>query len=160
MRISELVVEHYDWMAAKARYYCADRVNAEDLTAETAYKCLVAGLKYDSKRDFKPWALAIMENIFKTQLMRRKRIMFSTINEACCFETDEGTDQRVSISMIKSIIDECARRSCCIDCVTLYADGYSYEEIAEMKDIPIGTTKSRISAGRKMLREMLDVYSY
>jgi len=46
--------------------------------------------------------------------------------------------------------------SCCIECVLLYAKGYSYDEIAERIGIPVGTVKSRVSAGRKMLREALD----
>lgn len=32
-----------------------------------------------------------------------------------------------------------------------YASGYSYDEISEILNIPVGTVRSRISSGRKML---------
>ena len=32
-----------------------------------------------------------------------------------------------------------------------YAEGYSYEEISEILNIPVGTVRSRISSGRKFL---------
>lgn len=53
-------------------------------------------------------------------------------------------------------IRECARKSVAIECVILYAKGYNYDEISKMLRIPKGTVMSRISNGRKMLREALD----
>ena len=35
--------------------------------------------------------------------------------------------------------------------------GYSYEDIAESLDIPLGTVRSRIHRGRSRLKEALDV---
>ena len=50
-----------------------------------------------------------------------------------------------------SIIQRCAKKSRCIDSVMYYASGYSYDEISEILNIPVGTVRSRISSGRKML---------
>jgi RNA polymerase sigma-70 factor (ECF subfamily) len=38
-------------------------------------------------------------------------------------------------------------------------EGYSYEEIAELMDTPIGTIRSRIHRGRKMLAIRLSEYA-
>ena len=35
-------------------------------------------------------------------------------------------------------------------------EGFSYEEIAEVLDVSVGTVKSRILRGRRMLKEILD----
>jgi RNA polymerase sigma-70 factor (ECF subfamily) len=45
--------------------------------------------------------------------------------------------------------------------VVLLADleGYSYREIADFVDCPIGTVMSRLARGRKLLREMLREYA-
>lgn len=42
-----------------------------------------------------------------------------------------------------------------MECVILYAKGYNYGEISAMLGIPLGTVMSRISNGRKMLRDAL-----
>ncbi|EFG13756.1 conserved hypothetical protein [Bacteroides xylanisolvens SD CC 1b] len=36
-----------------------------------------------------------------------------------------------------------------------YASGYSYDEISEILNIPVGTVRSRISSGRKQLCQEL-----
>jgi len=38
-------------------------------------------------------------------------------------------------------------------------EGFSYEEIAKILDIPIGTVRSRLFRARNMLKEMLKKYA-
>ena len=38
-------------------------------------------------------------------------------------------------------------------------DGFSYKEIAEMLDIPLGTVMSRLHRGRKLMQKMLYEYA-
>ena len=44
-----------------------------------------------------------------------------------------------------------------MDCVVYYALGYSYKEIGKMVGIPVNTVRSRISYGRELLRNELDL---
>ena len=67
-----------------------------------------------------------------------------------------AADHRESINRILSAIRRCARESIAIECVVLYAKGYTYKEISGILGIPIGTVMSRISNGRKMLRDVLE----
>lgn len=155
MDIEELVVSYAGWIRKAARRYYSDECDADDLAGETIYKCLSQGHRFDSDRSFKPWALTIMENIFKTQYNRRKCVLFTGYGDHGQYKGAEYTDQRASVNRILSIIRECGRKSRCIECVLLYAKGYSYDEIADIVGIPIGTVKSRVAAGRRMLREAL-----
>lgn len=156
MNIEELVVKHAGWIRKKARRFYSDEYDADDLASETIYKCLSQARRFDSERRFKPWALTIMENTFKTQYNRRKCVLFTDYDDYDPYIGNEYADQRASINRILSIVRDCGRKSRCIECVLLYAKGYSYDEIADIVGIPVGTVKSRVAAGRKMLREALD----
>lgn len=155
MDIEDLVVAHAGWIRKAARRYYSDDCDADDLAGETIYKCLSQARRFDSDRSFKPWALTIMENTFKTQYNRRKCVLFTGYGDHGQYVGTECTDQRTSVKRILSIIRECGRKSCCIECVLLYAKGYSYGEIADIVGIPIGTVKSRVAAGRRMLSAAL-----
>ncbi len=155
MSIEDEVVRHAAWLRSRARRYYDDEYDADDLASETIYKCLSQGRNFDNRRSFKPWALTIMENTFKTQYNRRKCVLFTGYDEltqGCGFDY---TDQRASVNRILSVIIEYSRKSCCINSVLLYAKGYSYDEISVIEGIPVGTVKSRVSAGRKMLRNAI-----
>lgn len=156
MTVEELVVKNAAWIRSKARRYYANEYDADDLASDTICKCLSNARKFDGDRSFKPWALTIMENTYKTQYNRRKCVLFTGYEDYDPYCGNEYADQRASINNMLSVIRECGRRSCCIECVLLYAKGYSYDEIAEVLGIPVGTVKSRVAAGRKMLREALE----
>lgn len=155
MSIEKLVVEHASWLRMRARMYYKDINDADDLAGETIYKCLSQGKRFDSARSFKPWALAIMVNTYVTQYNRRQCVLFTGMEGCDPFSEAERADQLAAVNRIEAIIEGCRRESCCIECVTLYAEGYNYVEISERLGIPAGTVKSRISAGRKMLRKKL-----
>lgn len=156
MGIDELVVRHAKWIRVKAGYYYSDTNDADDLASETIYRCLSQGGRFDASRSFKPWAHTIMENIFKMQYNRRKCVLFTGYDEVGTARSALKTDQLAIVRSALSRIRKCMRESCCIECVLLYAKGYDYAEIAAKVRIPEGTVKSRIAAGRKMLRKALE----
>lgn len=156
MSIEDLVVEHAGWLRRKARRYYADDNDADDLASETIYKCLSQGHRFNPGMSFKPWALAIMANTYITQYNRRKCVLFTGYDAYDPYDGGEPADQTASVANLEDIIQECGRKSCCIECVLMYAEGYSYDEIADRIGIPVGTVKSRVSTGRKMLRYALE----
>lgn len=155
MDIAELVVINAGWLRNKARRYYDNDADAEDLVGETVFKCLKQACRFDNERSFKPWALTIMENIFKNQYNRRKCVLFTGYDCSDAYICSEHTEQRASVFNIISLIRKYSRKSCCIESVMLYARGYNYDEISDMLSVPLGTVKSRVAAGRRMLREVL-----
>ena len=156
MNIDELVVKYAEWIRRTALRYYHDVFDADDLASETIYKILSQGERYNPTKSFKPWALTIMENTFKTQYNRRHCVLFSRYEEYDSYLAPDSSDQRMRLRQILSIVRECSRKSLNIESVLLYARGYSYDEIAGIVGIPVGTVKSRVAAGRKMLREALE----
>ncbi|MBJ2189154.1 MAG: sigma-70 family RNA polymerase sigma factor [Muribaculaceae bacterium] len=156
MDIEELVVEHAGWIRRTARRYYDNEQDADDLASETIYKCLNQGRRFDRSRNFKPWALTIMENTYITQYNRRRCVMFTGLDAYDPYSGSEAADQRASVKQMLSVIRKCARKSVSIECVLLYAKGYCYDEIADIVGIHVGTVKSRVAAGRRMLHDALD----
>lgn len=155
MKIEQLVVENMSWLRHKAQLYYENRYDAEDLAGETIEKILKSKDRFDSRKDFRPWALTVMHNTFITQYNRRKCVAFTGLEKEYSYASAYLADQEAAIRNILSAIRKCARKSVAVECVILYAKGYSYEEISRLLGIPKGTVMSRISNGRKMLRDFL-----
>lgn len=156
MSIEDLVVKYAGWIRKTAHRYYSDEFDADDLASETIYKILSQGERYNPNKSFKPWALTIMENTYKTQYNRRRCVLFTGYEDYDSYIASDSAEQRMSVKQILSIVRKCGRKSRSIESVLLYARGYSYEEIAEIAGIPVGTVKSRVASGRKMLREALE----
>lgn len=153
MRVEELVVSHASWIRDMSRFYCRNVAEAEDLAGETIFRCLRGSESFDDSRSFKPWVKTIMERLYITQYNRAKKILFRTYAEHYDEIKGAHADQLAKLRNLLSIVRDCGRKSCTIECVMLYAKGYSYEEISSRVSIPVGTVKSRVSMGRKILRK-------
>lgn len=157
MNVENLVVANLSWIKSKALQFCKKEYDANDLAGETIEKILLCKDKFDFRKDFRPWALTVMRNIYITQYNRRKCVPFVSIEDDYTYASPYSAHQELEMSRILSKVRECARKSVAIECVILYAKGYTYDEISMMLGIPIGTVMSRISNGRKMLRDALDI---
>lgn len=155
MTIEDLVVRHAGWIRMKAGYYYRDERDADDLAGETIYRLLSRGDLFNVSRSFKPWAQTVMENIFRMQYNRRKAVLFTSYRDVETAPAMHYSDQMAVFRSMMSIIRKKIKESCCIECVLLYAKGYDYSEIAVKIGIPVGTVRSRISAGRKFLQKAL-----
>ncbi len=156
MSVADLVVEHVAWLRRKARQYYRDEDDADDLASETICKCLCNASRYKRGMDFRPWAHTIMLNTYITQYNRRHCVLFCGLDGRVPAVGDDFADQAVSVKRILAVVRDCRHKSVNIDCVMLYAKGYTHAEIARRMGIPVGTVKSRICIGRRMLRKALE----
>jgi RNA polymerase sigma-70 factor (ECF subfamily) len=70
------------------------------------------------------------------------------------FVTDTNVDQEYLLRQIDSI------ERTYLDTFMMHYNGYKYEEIAEIMDIPLGTVKSRIFLARKKMMAKLKDYRF
>ena len=158
MSVREKVVGHIEWIENIARRFCRDANDAADLVGETICKCLAQSHRFDESKEFKPWVLTIMANTFRNAYNRRKCVQFSGYDMCPNIPCGIRTDDRVVSKEIYATIRRLDRKSVCIRCVMLYISGFNYTEISRMVGIGVGTVKSRMREGRRLLRQALGTH--
>lgn len=82
-------------------------------------------------------------------------VPFVPLNEDLDSLSDVCADSAALIHDILLAVGRASGGTVGVECVMLYAQGYSYGEIATMVGINLGTVKSRISTGRAAIRHAL-----
>lgn len=154
MNVADLVVANYDWLRVKARKLCYNEGDVEDLVADTILRILESCSHFDSQRDFRPWAQAVMYNWRFTQLSRKKRVQFLPIADYDA-PTSITPDDEMQGAIVRGIIEQLAKQYDSVRCVQLYIDGYTVSEMADMMGVSAATIRSRMFAGRKRIRNTL-----
>lgn len=151
--IESLLLENLPWIRGIARAFCRNRDDAEDLAGDTVLKVLLNADRYDAGKSFRLWVLVIMRNTFRSG--RRHKGTVEPFGELpdCSFPDDPSA--YAIASEYRSIAVECARSSVGVRCALLYAQGYSYNEIADMQDVSVNIVKSRIHHGRRLILRRL-----
>ena len=143
--------EIYPWILKVARKFCCSMQDAEDLAGDTVYKLLVNRDKFDCSKPLQPWCLIIMRNTYIIRYNRNSLIHFTGLDMVDGSAISNCTAHSILFDDLVSTIQRCAKKSRCIDSVMYYASGYSYDEISEILNIPVGTVRSRISSARKFI---------
>ena len=137
------------WMKGIARTFCRNRTDAEDLVGETILKVLLNADKYDADKSFRLWVLVIMRNTYRSS-RRHVGIVEPYDNlPDCPFGSDPVTSTIVGEYM--RIVKRLAKTSVSVRCAILYAQGYSYNEIADIQEVSVNVVKSRIHHGRRLI---------
>ena len=142
---------------------------AEDIVQETFLRVFRKRHNYKAIANFSTWIFTIAGNLAKSELRRRKRWKFLSIdtnyNEEKKFElpdTGMGPDRFASVK----ILDENVHHA--IDTlqnkykealILRDIEGISYQQIAEILSVPVGTVKSRVNRARIKLQKKLKNHS-
>ncbi len=151
-----------------------DRALAEDLAQDTFVKVLNALDSYRPEYKFSSWIFKIANNVAIDQLRRRELDTLSLdgapgartqdeVDATALQAVDRGEtplselESRELGRVIEAAIGRLRPeyRSCIL---LRHVEGRSYEEIAEMMDLPLGTVKTYIHRARLELREYLEPY--
>ncbi|MFZ1291966.1 MAG: sigma-70 family RNA polymerase sigma factor [Melioribacteraceae bacterium] len=150
--------------------FLGDKDLCIDIVQDTMIKFYLHKDSYKSFAKFSTWIYTIAGNLARNELKRRKRrIIFSLDNDddekkIQVEDTSFVSPERATDSEMKGEIIQKALlkvKPVYREVVILRdIDGLSYEEIAEITDLSIGTVKSRINRGRKHLQGLLkNIYS-
>jgi RNA polymerase sigma-70 factor, ECF subfamily len=147
--------------------------DAEDLVQETYFKAYKYYDKFEEGTNLKAWLFKILKNTFINNYRRKKleprSVDFAEIEDS--FERivrRDNNDQTVDpeSEFFTGVLDDDVRKaleSLPYDyrMVVILADleDFSYKEVAEILDCPVGTVMSRLYRGRKLLEKALLKYA-
>ncbi len=140
--------------------------DARDLVQEAFSRALEHGGSYDPSRPFDSWLLRILNNVFLDSMRRHSHTRTVSLDAPAPVEDAGWADllpgdepapadelvKRESVDILQKALARLplAYRSAVALCDI---EGMSYEEIAQVMAVPIGTVRSRIHQGRVLLRK-------
>lgn len=111
---------------------------------------------------FEGWLYRITKNLFLDRVRRRKRVRMEPLPDEEWRQPEErgpGPEEHLEQGLLRGDIEHAITelpplfRTAVVMCDI---QGLSYEEISRATGWPLGTVRSRIHRGRKMLRDRLD----
>lgn len=131
----------------------SNRMDAEDVAQEAFVKAFYSLSRLENEYAFSSWMITIVSNLCKDRLKKRAK------EQGISDEPDERiADSGWSDPIEKLSVEESLGRLSVDhrEIILLHdVQGYHYEEIAGMMQVPVGTVKSRLFSARMALRKEL-----
>ena len=170
---SELVEPHLTSLYSTALRMTHNQNDAEDLVQDTLYKAFRALEQFQKDTNFRAWIFRILVNTFITAyrkaIKQPQKISYDDLEE---FFLYKRLDETVSLQetgkdeFLENLFDDDVKEALenlpyQFRLVVLLCDveGFSYNEIANIIDAPLGTVMSRLYRGRKLLQRYLWNYA-
>ena len=168
---AEQAMEHMGSLYTAALRMTRNPADAEDLVQETYLKAYRSFGSFQEGTNLKAWLYRILTNTFINSYRAKKRRPEQTdvedVEELYLYHrlggleaatagrsAEEDVLDRFTDDEVKDALDSLPEQ---FRLTVLLADveGFSYKEIAEMTDVPIGTVMSRLHRGRRALQKAL-----
>lgn len=173
----EIAMEYVDSLYNMALRLVFNKEEAEDLVQETYLKAYRFFDTFQKGTNIKAWLFKILRNTFINKYRKTISIPseisyedIESVNHVAQkkeIESGELTDTLESkYSDLGSLMDDDVKNA--IDNLPIEyreaillsdVEGLSYQDIAEITNVPIGTVKSRLNRGRKLLQKSLREYA-
>jgi len=150
--------------------------DAEDLVQETYLKAFRFFHRFERGTNARAWALTILTNTFRTRYRKKKQepdmVDFNAIENFCLADEiineikasnkSEAKSAEAVTNVLKDYVSddvlkalESVPEQFRLTVLLSDVEGFSYQEISEILSISVGTVKSRIFRGRKILQKLL-----
>ena len=158
------VVQFYEYLRPFALKLTQNTEQAQDLLQETMAKALSNAEKFREGTNLKAWLFTIMRNTFIThyhRVVKRNTAVDTTdsFQMISSFENYTTSNKAINTFLQEDISKAFENLHYKYKTpFTMHYQGFKYQEIADILDIPIGTVKNRIHVARKELEDQLEVY--
>ena len=152
----QIVSQHYETLYRFAFSLTRMEADARDLTQQTFFTLATKGHQLRDRSKVKSWLFTILHREFLR--IRKKAVRFPH------FELSDGNDDLPTISpeVVNTLdaarvieflgqVEEPYRAALNL----FYLEDYSYKEIADILEVPLGTVRSRISRGIAQLQQSI-----
>lgn len=169
---SEIVSRYRNPLTNYLYRFLYDYEEAVDLAQETFVRVYFALDRYHTEYAFSTYIYRIASNLAISEIRKRKRR--KTMSLTGLFQSDEDETREYQPQDEKPLpsddVMDNEQRLVIEKAITALPDKYkmpvilrdiegkSYEEVARILDLGLGTTKSRISRARRLLRDKLEHY--
>ncbi|MDZ7716709.1 MAG: sigma-70 family RNA polymerase sigma factor [Balneolaceae bacterium] len=167
----EEIIPHLDAMYNFGLRLTSDPNDAEDLVQDTIVKAYRFFSSYEKGTNAKAWLFRILKNSYinnyRKQSKQPNQVDYDEVSSF--YETiraDRTDTSDLEDRMFRELIDDDISNALeelpeDFRTVVLLCDveGFTYEEIANMLDVPIGTIRSRLHRGRNLLKSQLMEYA-
>ncbi len=149
----------------------SDEDDAKDLVQETYFKAFKFLNSFEKGTNAKAWLFRIMKNSFINEYRKKSKepqkvdyqdveLYYNSEDMHMILSSDiqlETLQNMIGdeVSMALNALDVDFR----IVIILCDLEGFTYEEMAKILDIPIGTVRSRLHRARNLLREFLKLYA-
>lgn len=168
-----LIASHLNSLYSTALRMTHNQNDAEDLVQETMFKAYRALNQYQRNTNFRAWVFRILVNTYITAYRKAVRqptkVSYDDLEE---FYLYKKLDDSISLQetakedFLENFFDDDVKNALenlpyQFRLVVLLCDveNFSYNEIAEIIDAPLGTVMSRLYRGRKLLQRYLWGYA-
>lgn len=155
-QFEEIVMPHLDAAYNLARWLAGNDNDAEDIVQEACVRAFrfSSGFRGGNSRS---WLLTIVRNAAYTWLKKNRSQTLVSINDDELAEIEDqspaafnGADAGVLRAALEELPPEFREAL-----VLRELEGFSYKEIAEVADVPVGTVMSRLARARRQLQEYM-----
>jgi RNA polymerase sigma-70 factor (ECF subfamily) len=153
----EELVEHLQAMRAFAMSLARNTAAADDLVQDTVVKAWGNIEKFEAGTNMRAWLFTILRNTYYSQYRKRRRevedpdgVMAGALSEK------PAHDGRLAMSEFRRAFVELSDEQREV-LILVGAEGFSYEDAAEMCGCAVGTIKSRTNRARKRLAELMQL---
>ncbi|HJT36434.1 MAG TPA: sigma-70 family RNA polymerase sigma factor [Pirellulales bacterium] len=131
------------------------RQDAEDMTQEAFVRALRSLNRWDSRREFRPWLLAIAGNRCRTLLASRRKVPRPTGEVDYLPDARPDRQQQLNLAEEVRLALSYLREEYRQALVLFHEQQLGYAEIAEVLDCPVGTVKTWVHRARRELADHL-----
>ena len=170
-RLLAEMLQHVDHLYRVAIYLAKDRDRANDCVQETYLRALNSSDQFKPGTNMKAWLTKILHNFFIDSYNKFKRIIPIDKNSddpepgLVYWEGAAPADAQPEAQILQSELSEKISEALqkipaefSAPIVLIDMSDFSYAEAADILSCPIGTVRSRLSRGRRLLYRQLNEY--